>query len=341
MLRSRMLGSLALTAFVLLTPLGAAAQPRQEWRIGTAPPGSLSYAVASGIALVTTERESGTRLSLQPHVGSGVVITLVNSGEIEFGLTLNGEAASAYRGHGKATPAPDIRMIMRVSDVIAGLMVRKDSPIRGIQDLPGKRVAGEYAAIPLLHTIMGGALHQGGLDWKDVRLVPVPGVNEGIEALIAGRVDVAYSSPLTAIAKKAEADVGVRFLTLDCSAEGQTRFRAAVPAVSLRTVKMGVMTEEACLTAPYFVLFTGKAMGAEPVRAILQAAWNGREARDGKAPRLAGIHPAFRGQRPEYAFDPEPPIPYHPAAVEFYRQQKGLDLNQLEEVQRRLLSAPR
>ena len=320
----KQLSALLVGLALLMAPADSHAQ--RELKIGTSKFGTLSNALAQAVAFVATLATPGTRFTPQAHTGSADVIPIVNSGEIEFGITLSAEAANPF------TPAPDIRAIMRVSEFASGFLVRRDSPIVSIQDVRGKRVAGRFTSIPVFAPILGGALQSSaGFGWQDVREVPVGGVNEGLEALLAGRVDVAAAAPAAGAVREANASVGIRYLQLDCSPGGQERFRTAVPRVSLRVVRVGVLTEDTCVIILTTTLFAHAALPAKPVQEILRAVWEGYG-------KLTGMHPAFRGQEREYMFDPDPPRPYHPAAVEFYREH-GLWSKSMDAVQRQLLKS--
>ena len=90
------------------------------------------------------------------------------------------------------------------------------------------------------------------MKWEDVKVVPVPGVNEGVDALIQGRADVSMSALDAAKVKEADSAVGVRHISLDCSPEGEKRLRSAVPGYYSRWLKRGQATaivEDTCVNA--------------------------------------------------------------------------------------------
>ena len=144
------------------------APPRAS--IGANPPGTVFYAVASGLAKVATE--AGTaRLTVQPYTGSSTFLPLIESGELEFGVVNAVDMGLAFRGPGfkiggrnPLPPAPGIRLVMRGSPLLIALLVRKDSPIRTVQDVRGKRVTGEYPAHLAVWYNMFGLLASGGSD---------------------------------------------------------------------------------------------------------------------------------------------------------------------------------
>ena len=110
---------------------------------------------------------------------------------------------------------------MRGSPFLVALLVKKDSPIKSVHDVKGKRMTGEYPAHLAVWYNMFGHLASAGLTWSDVRVVPVPAVNEGVDALVQGRADVTEFSLERRKVKEADAAVGVRHVSIDCSARGR------------------------------------------------------------------------------------------------------------------------
>jgi len=213
------------------------------------------------------------------------------------------------------------------------LIVKKDSPIKTIADVKGKRVTGEYPAQLAVWYNVFGSLSNGGLTWKDVKVVPVPAVNEGVDALVQGRADVTTHAIGTAKVKEADSAVGIRYIPLDCSKQGEARIKKAVPGYYLSVVKAGSSTgivEDTC-TYTYDIYFTGhKALPDAVVRNVLQAIWVNVD-------KLPQFHPGFAEWTRARGVDAEVTIPYHPAAIRFYKD-NGAWPAKMDEVQKRLLA---
>ena len=307
--------------------------------VGTNPPGSIFYSVASGLAKVASAA-TPIQVVVQPYTGSTAFLPLVDSGELDFGVNNAVELALSYLGParlkvGGRNPSPDtpnIRLVMRGAPLFASLVVRKDSPIRTIHDLRGKRVAGEYPAqIPTWYN-MFAFLASAGMSWNDVKVVPVPAANDGVDALVQGRVDAAIHAVNSAKVKEADAAVGVRYLSIDCSPKGEERLRAAVPGFYPRWVKAGggAVVEDTCVNAYDLYLVTHKGATEQVVTTILKAIWDNVE-------KLPPLHPTFQEWTRERAVDRDVTIPYHPAAVQFYKE-RGLWPAKMDEAQRKLLA---
>jgi uncharacterized protein len=309
--------------------------------IGTNPPGTVFYALASGIAKVVTE-STPVQAGVQPYTGTSTLLPLLNSGELNFAIVNAVDMGMAYLGPQKLKVggkndflhSPRIRLVMRGAPLIVGLLVKKDSPLKSVHDIKGKRVTGEYPAHQAVWFNMFGQLSNGGLSWKDVKVVPVPAVNDGIDALVQGRAEVTTGAMNMAKIREADATVGVRHLPIDCSPAGDKRTRAAVPGYYTRLIKAGggaAVVEDTCMIAYDIYFATASTTPDNLVTAVLKAVWDNEV-------KLKPIHPGFKEWTKERAVDVDVTIPYHPAAAQFYREQKAWS-SEMDEAQKKLLSA--
>jgi len=308
---------------VLLAPV-AAAQPSAN--IGTNPPGSILYVVGNALAKVAAE--AGTaKLTVQPYSGTSTFLPMLESGELELGVNNAVDVGLAFNGPsykiGGRNPfphTPGLRLVMRSAPLMVAPVVRRDSPIKTIHDVKGKRLTGEYPANLAIWYNVFGELSSAGLGFKDVRVIPVAGLNEGIDALIQGRADVSTYGLNGAKVREADAAVGVRHLSIDCSPDGEKRLRAAVPGYYLRRVKKeeaaAVVDDSICVVA-----------------GLLKAIWE-------NGSKLGPFHPLLREWSRDRMMGADVTIPYHPAAVRFYREHGAWNA-ETDQTQQRLLKAGR
>lgn len=325
---------------LLFTPTARSQQLPKSVAIGSNPAGSLFYSLASGIAKVISE-STPIQAQVQPYAGTSTFVPLFDTGELDFGMVNAVDMGMVYQGQklkiGGRNPYPHVassRLIMRGSPLRSSLIVRKDSPIKTIRDVKGKRVTGEYPAQLAVWYNVFGSLSNGGLSWSDVKVVPVPAVNEGVDALIQGRADVTTHAIGSAKVKEADATVGIRYIPLDCSAEGEARIKKAVPGYYLSVVKAGSssgIVEDTCAYT-YDIYFVGhKGLSDTSVRTVLKAIWDNVD-------KLPTLHPGFKEWTRERAVDPDVTLPYHPAAVQFYKDQK-IWSDKMDAAQKRLLAS--
>jgi TRAP transporter TAXI family solute receptor len=330
--------ALILTAFLFPFRVSGQQLPKSV-AIGSNPPGSLFYALGSGLAKVISDA-SPIQAQIQPYAGTSTFVPLFASGELDFGVVNAVDMGMVYQGKklqvGGRNPFPHVpssRLIMRGSPLRSSLLVRKDSPIKTISDVKGKRVTGEYPAQLAVWYNVFGSLSNGGLTWNDVKVVPVPAVNEGVDALVQGRADVTTHAMGSAKVKEADSAIGIRYIPLDCSKQGEARIKKAVPGYYLSVVKAGSTTgavEDTCAYTYDIYLVGHKDLSDAAVRNIIQAIWVNID-------KLPQFHPGFAEWTRARAVDPEVTIPYHPAAIRYFKD-SGAWSARMDEVQKRLLA---
>jgi TRAP transporter TAXI family solute receptor len=308
--------------------------------IGSNPAGTVFYSVASGLAKVISGAGS-MQLIVQPYTGTSTFLPLLDNGELDLGVVNAVDMGLAYQGParfkiGGRNPFPHVpntRLLMRGSPLMASLVTRKDTGIKTVHEVKGKRVTGEYPAHLAVWYSVFGSLASGGLTWDDVKVVPVPAVNEGIDALVQGRADVSNHAVGSAKIKEADASVGVRYVSLDCSSQGEERIKKAVPGYYLTTLKSGSSTGiigDTCVQSYDIYLVGHKALSGEAVQATLKALWDNVD-------KLPPLHPQFKEWTRERGASADVTIPYHPAAVEFYKEKRAWSAK-MDETQKKLMA---
>ncbi len=335
------LGALsAVAALALLMSTVVAAGPAPATlTIGTNPPGTLFYALGSGIARVLAEY-GGLRAVVQPYSGSSTFLPLLNTGELQLGIVNAVDSAMAYRGPDRLKvggrnpfhPSPNIRLVVRGGPLYAVQWARRDSPFRTVLDLRGRRVTGVYSAHLAVWYNTYGNLASCGLTWNDVQVVPVSTVGEGMRALVAGRADSAAYALGAADVLEADATIGLRALSICGDEVGQRRLREAVPgyyAVRLKAGRSAGVVEDVWVQAYDIYLVTHKDLDEALVYRITRTLWEQNR-------KLWPLHSAFEEWATRRYVDPGVTIPYHPGAIRLYRE-KGAWTRPMDEVQARLL----
>jgi TRAP transporter TAXI family solute receptor len=340
----RIVRQVEVAALVLtVTMLAAApADAQKAAGIGTNPPGSVFYAIGSGLAKVASDA-GVMQLAVQPYAGTSTFVPLLESGELDFGVNNAVDMGLVYRGPnfriGGRNPfpaGPSVRVVMRGSPLMIAPVVRRDSPIHAVADMRGKRVTGEYPANLAIWYNVFGWLASAGMTWNDVRVVPVPALNDGIDALVQGRADVSSYALNGAKIREADAAIGVRHPSIDCSPEGEKRLRAAVPGYYPRRVKKGeafAVTEDMCAVAYDIYVVAGKGIADGLVEGLLRAVWEHGD-------KLRPLHPIFREWTRDRLASAELTMPYHPAAVRFFKE-RGVWKPEMDTAQQKLLEIKR
>lgn len=190
-----------------------------------------------------------------------------------------------------------------------------------MKDLKGHRVTGIYSGQPVIRVLSSAALKAYGLSYKDFSVVPVVNVVQGVAAVVDGRADAAWASPSMPQIRQANAKVGVRFLPLSGITPNEENVirEGSFPSVYIdkfggkRTPWLPAGTP--MLTQAMY-LGTSTHTSDAIVKQVLEALWNGEA-------DLLKAHPVMRGFTNASAVGNRPIIPYHPAAVAFYKS-KGV-----------------
>lgn len=197
-------------AALALMGFGASPSGAQTYGFATLPPGTLNHTTASAVSKVLKDK-AGMNVLVQPTAGDNVIIPMVGRGEAEIGISNIMEAQDGFdRGQ------KDLRLIVTAHALRTPFFVRKDSGLRTIADLKGKRVAMGYSAMRNIDLATRAMLASAGLTEKDVVPVLVPNVVRSADDFMAGNADMfyfAFGGP-----KVREADVqvgGIRVLEQD------------------------------------------------------------------------------------------------------------------------------
>ena len=324
---------------LLMTHFAQAQKLPASTTIGTNPAGTVFYSVGAGLAKVISGAGSMQSV-VQPYTGTSTLLPLLDSGEIDFAIINTVETNLAFQGPvklkiGGKNPLPHVpnaRLVMRGSPLFVGLVGKKDG-IKSVHEIKGKRMTGEYPANIAIWYHGYAALASAGLTWDDVKVVPVPALNEGIDAVVQGRADISIHAIGAAKVKEADAAVGARYVPIDCNPQGDARVKKAVPGYSTTTLKSGFSTGiivDTCVLTYDIYMLGHKGLSNEVVQASLKAVWDNID-------KLPPLHAQFQEWTRERAASADVTLPYHPAAVQFYKE-KNLWNAKMDDTQKRLLA---
>jgi TRAP transporter TAXI family solute receptor len=214
------------------------------------------------------------------------------------------------------------------------VLVRANSRFKSVADLKGARVAGGYDAHMVCRYLAEAALATGGLSWKDLTVLPVTTVVPGIQALMDGRVEASTcAAPGMPIVRETDARVGVRWLPVQTSPEAVRKMQEIFPGSFVDTLKAGEapgVKEEIPVVGYHFYLTTSTHADENLVYQVTRTLWEHTE-------ELYKINPQLKFWTDEHAAQASGAIPYHPAAIRFYKE-KGAWKPEMDQRQQALLS---
>ena len=202
-----------LLAFVAAALFATGAQA-QALGFGSAPQGSIGYNMSSAIAKTIAEA-AGLQSRVQPYSGSSAVLPLVNSGELDLAVLNVLEMQEAANGEGPyaGRKQANLRVLGVIFPLYSSVFVRKDSPIRTLAELKGKRLPYGFSAQVTLERIVDAIIATGGLSRSDVVPVLVPNVIRGADDFIEGKIDGGFFAiGAGKVAEVNKAVGGIRYL---------------------------------------------------------------------------------------------------------------------------------
>jgi TRAP transporter TAXI family solute receptor len=196
--------------------------------------------------------------------------------------------------------------------------VRKDSPIRTIADLRGRRVVDGYSSQKTIPPLLDALYATAGMTRADVQPVNVPNVVGGAEAFISGKVDASFFALGAAKVEEANASVGgIRALDVANTPENLARVQKHFPPSYLRPEKPGPrnvgVLEPMHALAYDGVLVAGAKTPEDTVYRMVKAM-------HGHKKEMAAVFGAMNLFDPGRMVTPLGPIQWHPGAVRFYTE---------------------
>jgi sulfonate transport system substrate-binding protein len=175
----------------------------------------IDWATYNPVSLVLRDKKfleedlakDGVQVEWVKSLGSNKALELLNSKSIDFGSTAG---VAAFIGKANGNPIKSIYVLSKPE--WTALVVTKNSPIRKVEDLKGKKVAVTRGTDP--HVFLLRALDSVGLTEKDIELVPLQHP-DGRNALEKG--DVAAWAGLDPLMAQTEVDKGSRLFFRDAS----------------------------------------------------------------------------------------------------------------------------
>lgn len=274
---------------------------------------------AAAIAKVVSEK-AGVQMRVQTHGGTSVYVPLLNAGNLEFGLANELETlyAAAGREIYEGRPQKDLRVATVLTPFASGLYARKDSKIRSVKDLKGKRVPAGWASQKIIGVLMDGVLANAGMTYADVEQVPVPNVVKGADDFAAGKTDVFFFAVGAGKVKETDAKVGgIRAIPIDPSPEAVARMKKHVPPAEAKLYKpspvnVGVLEPTHIMAYDYMMLTNAK-VPDDVVYRVLKAMHDNKK-------DLAASFPALNQFAPDRMAKNIPGVEVHPGAIKLYKE---------------------
>jgi uncharacterized protein len=305
-------------------------------KIGTHPMGSFQNMVGMAVGQVI-EKNTSLKAKVIPLSGPNAWMPMLLTKEIDLGLTAAPDAYSAFLGEkdykeisrGKGFP---FYLVLTGTFLDVSIVAAKDSGIRTLKDLRGKRVA-LAVQVESAKQITEAGLANAGLTMNDVSMIPVSSVPAGMKEVINGRADACAGPVGQPQVAELAAKKGALLLPFDTSSEAKARTLNVLPWSSFflqkAADKFPGIDMDTWLMRIEIYLGARADLPNDLVYTIIKTMWDNHS-------DLVPIHPKFKDwQRENYA-SKVLAVPAHPGAVKFLKE-KGLWTSELEKKNKELL----
>ena len=306
-------------AFILTAAVASGSSAKAEvLGLVTTPAGSLTNSIGAAVAKVLTEK-ANLRTTVQPQqslgqepVNSGAAdLSIANSFDTRFYVTGTGE----YAGNGEKK---NLRMISRMTTLYGIVMVQKDSPIKSIADLRGKRIGSDFGAQKTIQRVWEAYLANSGLSYKDVTPVAARNGNGAADDFASGKTDAFMFSLGSAKVKQVAARVdGLRVLPINTDAKAVKAMREYLPGSFPLVVDTTPNQEEVRGPTPVIaydmVLFTNAMVPEDTVYNIAKTLHDNKAALEATFKPMANFKPNHMNVDYEG-------LQYHPGAIKFFKE---------------------
>lgn len=305
----------ALAASLALAGTGGAFA--QAVGIATSNPGSLYHNMGTAVASVAND--AGLNTTIQPATSPNQFIPFINEGGIEFGIANLQEVNYAYKGEAwfEGRPNPNLRIVAMFQPLEEAIFVRKDSDIRSVADLKGKRMVDGYSAQNTILPQIDAIYSTAGLTRADMIPVNVASVTAGADAFMAGEADGFIFAHGAGKVREADAAVGIRALPVaEATPEALERARKHWPTAFFVEKKAGSspgVLEDGIFFAFAQVIFASASASDEAVYQMTKAIYEGKEG-------LASTFRPFAAFKPDNMKGDPGDVPFHPGALKFYEE---------------------
>lgn len=284
--------------------------------------GGYNQAVAIGNAL---KQRYGVNLRVLPGKNDVSRTLPVREGQVQF--SANGVGGSYLAQEGvfefgvKAWgPQPIRGLLLNNSDQVLTVIAAKDSGVKTVADLKGKRVAWVIGA-PSLNQNITAILAFANLTWADVKRVDFGGFGAAMDGVINGQADAAFTSSISGKAYQlAKSPRGIVYPVISHKDKaGWARMNATAPFffpfMGAEGADLDKDNKVESASYPYPILMTYERQDAASVYAMTKVMVDTFDDYKSAAPGNMG----WAVERQNFAWV----IPYHDGAIRYWKE-KGL-----------------
>jgi uncharacterized protein len=275
------------------------------------------YPLGVALSKIFAEKVPNVRPTVQATKASVENLNLLQQGRGEVAFTLGDSLALAWAGNEEAgfrTKLAKLRGISAIYPNYVQIVAAKDSGIRTLADLKGKRLS---VGAPKSGTELNARtiLHAAGMTYADLGRVEYLPFNESVELMKNRQLDATLQSAGLGVSSLKDLATSIDIILVEIPAAvvekaGPPYVRATVPANTYTGQTDAVPT-----AAVLNYLVTRSDLTDDLVYRMTKAIFE-------MLPELQAAHSAAKEIRPEHALDGMP-VPVHPGAERYFKE-KGV-----------------
>ncbi|MEO8847666.1 MAG: TAXI family TRAP transporter solute-binding subunit [Casimicrobiaceae bacterium] len=303
---------IAASVFVVMAPSLAADQFITVLTGGTS---GVYYPLGVALANVIGKAIPAAKTSVQATKASVENLNLLEAGRGEIAFTLGDSLSDAWQGHEEAgfkTPLKKLRGIAAIYPNYIQIVASKESGIRTLADLKGKRVS---VGAPKSGTELNARtiFKAAGLDYKDFSKVEYLPFGESVELMKNRQLDVTLQSAGLGVSALRDLAVSLPIVVVAIPPDviKKTNDPAYLPAtIPAHTYEGQDADVPAAAVQNFLVTHTG--VSTDEVYQMTKALWT-------NLPQLVAAHSAAKAIELKNALAGMP-IPLHPGAEKYYKE---------------------
>lgn len=327
--------SFVVSILLALVPAVLAAQALPEVLVISTPKvGGKNHTMAVALA-DTLQKAMGMKVVVHPTSGSAAKFRLVNDGKAHLVFSSSADAQASFRGQRVFEKIGPMRfsLLLNISSSYEGLQV-DSTKVKSWSDLRGQALYADDTANVDKELATAAMLLAEGLKPKgDVKLLKFASTDECMDGIKQGLAVGVYTAVPTAASIELDAVLGGKSLVLSLSGRDKAaKIREVYPTSigvyprsDISYLPKGTIT----LTKDNYLLVSpecSEQLAYLTIKSIIE-----------NAAELAAKHSPFRDISLE-RLEILPEVPYHPGAIKYFKE-KGLWTNDLEGIQKELLTA--
>lgn len=315
LVKSRQLTGFAAAVLLVLSPIGARAE--DFINILTGGTSGVYYPMGVALSKIYGEKIPNVRPTVQATKASVENLQLMQQGRGEIAFTLGDSLDAAWKGDEEAgfkTPLKKLRGIAAIYPNYVQIVASKDSGIRTLADLKGKRLS---VGAPKSGTELNARaiLAAAGLSYKDLGKIEYLPFAESVELMKNRQLDATLQSAGLGVASIRDLAASVDIVVVEVPKAVIDKAGAPFVSTPIPANTYGGQTSDVNTAAVVNFLVTHEGMKEETVYQMTKQIFE-------NLPEIASSHSAGKAIKLEGALEGMS-VPLHPGAARYFKE-KGL-----------------